>query len=186
MGGCNEALSTFKWGIKMRYLVCVAALAATVAAGPAFAQQAPASAVAKGTVLQSLTLVKQSDLDFGTVAPDLNNPGTVVVDPDTNVRTTTGSVVGLPGGFSRAQFDGSGTAGKTVLITLGQPSGGVIVNGGNSIAAALNLDSVSAAGPRTIPAGGVFSAYVGGTFQIGANQPSGVYSAQFDVTATYQ
>jgi hypothetical protein len=32
----------------------------------------------------------------------------------------------------------------------------------------------------------VYSVYVGGTFGIGANQPSGVYSAQFDVTATYQ
>ena len=61
----------------MRFHVCFAALAATVvAASPAIAQQAPASALAKGTVLQSLTLVRQSDLDFGTVAPDkLNNPG---------------------------------------------------------------------------------------------------------------
>jgi hypothetical protein len=171
----------------MRFHVCFAALAATVvAASPAFAQQAPATATAKGTVLQSLTLVKQTDLDFGTVAPDLNNPGQVVVDPDSGVRTTSGSVTALPGGFSRAQFDGSGTVGKTVQITLGQPAGGVIVNGGNSIPAALALDSASAAPTRSIPAGGVYSVYVGGTFGIGANQPSGVYSAQFDVTATYQ
>lgn len=171
----------------MRFHVCFAALAATVvAASPAYAQQAPASAMAKGTVLQSLTLVQKSDLDFGTVAPDLLNPGQVVVNPDTNTRTTTGAVLTLPGAFSRAQFDGSGTAGKTVQITLGQPSGGVIVNGTNSIPAALNLDTASAAATRTIPAGGVFSVYVGGTFDIGANQASGLYSAQFDVTATYQ
>jgi hypothetical protein len=169
----------------MRYTLLVAALAATVAT-PALAQQAPATANAKGTVLQSLTLVKQTDLDFGTVAPDLNNPGQVVVDADTGVRTTTGSVVALPGAFTRGQFDGSGTAGKTVQITLGQPAGGVIVNGGNSIAAALTLDSASAAPTRTIPVGGVYSVYVGGTFDIAANQASGVYTAQFDVTATYQ
>jgi hypothetical protein len=169
----------------MRYTLLVAALAATVAT-PALAQQAPASANAKGTVLQSLTLVKQTDLDFGTVAPDLNNPGQVVVDADSNVRTTSGSVVALPGAFSRAQFDGNGTAGKTVQITLNQPAGGVILNGTNSINAALALDSLSGGGPRTIPAGGVFSVYVGGTFDIAANQASGVYTAQFDVTANYQ
>jgi hypothetical protein len=73
-----------------------------------------------------------------------------------------------------------------VQITLGQPAGGVIVNGGNSIAAALTLDSASAAPTRTIPVGGVYSVYVGGTFDIAANQASGVYTAQFDVTATYQ
>ena len=169
----------------MRYTLLVAAVAATVAT-PALAQQAPATALAKGTVLQSLTLVKQTDLDFGTVAPDLNNPGQVVIDADSGTRTTAGSVVGLPGVYTRGQFDGSGTAGNTVQITLNQPAGGVIVNGGNSINAVLALDSASAAGPRTIPVGGVFSVYVGGTFDIAANQPSGVYSAQFDVIATYQ
>jgi len=170
----------------MRFHFYVAALAATVVAGPAFAQAAPATAIAKGTVLQSLTLVKQSDLDFGTVAPDSVNPGQVVVDPDSGARTTSGAVVALPGAFSRAQFNGSGTAGKTVQISLGQPAGGVIVNGGNSVAALLTLDSASSATSMTIPVGGVFSVYVGGTFDIAANQPSGVYSAQFDVTATYQ
>jgi Domain of unknown function (DUF4402) len=171
----------------MRFHVCFAALAATVvAASPATAQQAPASALAKGTILQSLTLVQKSDLDFGTVAPDKLLTGTVTVDADTNTRSTTGAVLTLPGAFSHAQFDGSGTAGKTVQITLGQPGGGVISNGTNTIPAALALDSVSAAPTVTIPAGGVYHVYVGGKFDIAADQPSGVYSAQFSVTATYQ
>jgi hypothetical protein len=169
----------------MRYTLLVAAVAATVAT-PALAQQAPATAWAKGTVLQSLTLVQKSDLDFGTVAPDQNNPGQVVIDPDTGVRSTTGSVVGLPGTYTRAQFDGAGTAGKTVQITLGQPAGGVIKSGSNSINAVLTLDSTSAAPTITIPVGGVYSVYVGGAFDIAANQASGLYQAQFNVTATYQ
>ena len=96
-----------KWGIKMRYSLCLAALAATVAtATPALAQQSTATADAKGVVLQSLTLNKISDLDFGTVAGDALNPGTVSIDADTGARSVTGAVVALPSTFGRAQFDG--------------------------------------------------------------------------------
>ena len=171
----------------MRLNVSLAVLAATlVAATPAAAQQAAAQADARGTVLQSLTLVNQTDLDFGTVAPDLNNPGTVSIDADTGVRSVTGGVATLPGATSRAQFDGSGTAGNTVQLTLAQPAGGVICTPGcgNTVGATLNLDSGGTT--RTIPAGGVYSVYVGGDFAIAANQASGVYSAQFDLTAIYQ
>jgi hypothetical protein len=168
----------------MRYTLLVAALAATVAT-PALAQQASATAEARGTVLQSLTLIRQSHLDFGTVAPDALNPGTVSIDADSGARTTGGSLVALPGAFSRAWFQGSGTAGNTVQLTLSQPAGGVIGNGGGStVGAVLNLDSGGAT--RVIPGGGVFNVYVGGNFAIGANQASGIYSAQFDLTAIYQ
>ena len=169
----------------MRFSVSLAAVAATlVAATPAVAQQATATATAKGVVLQSLTLVRTSDLDFGTVAPDVNNPGTVTVDADSGARSTGGAVVALPGTFSRASFDGNGTAGNLVQLTLGQPAGGVISSGSNTVGAVLNLDSGGTS--RTIPAGGTFTVYVGGVFSIAANQPSGLYSATFDLTADYQ
>ena len=170
----------------MRYTLLVAAFAASIAT-PALAQQANATANAKGTVLQALTLVNKSDLDFGTVAPDFSNPDVVSIDANSGARTiANGFVVGLPGLYTRAQFDGNGTPGKTVAVSLGQPAGGVVTSGGNVVAAVLKLDSASAAGPLVIPAGGVFSTYVGGDFTIGANQPSGVYTAQFTVTAVYQ
>jgi hypothetical protein len=38
---------------------------------------------------------------------------------------------------------------------------------------------------RTIGAGGTFDVGVGGVFSIGANQPSGLYKADFEVTAQY-
>src|SRR5437762_7163903 len=81
-----------KWGIKMRYIVSIAALAATlVAATPAMAaSSATATANARGIVLKSLSLTSSSDLDFGTVAADATNPGTVSVDADTGARSTTG------------------------------------------------------------------------------------------------
>lgn len=169
----------------MRFTVALAALAATlVAATPAAAQQAQATATAKGIVLQSLTLVRTTDLDFGTVAPDVATAGTVTVNATTGARSTSGGVVALPGTFSRAQFDGAGTAGNLVQLTLSQPAGGVISSGTNTVGAVLSLDSGGTS--RTIPTGGTFSAYVGGVFSIAASQPSGLYSAQFDLTADYQ
>jgi uncharacterized protein DUF4402 len=171
----------------MRFYLPLAAVAATlVAATPAAAQQATATANAKGIVLQSLTLNWISDLDFGTVAPDTLNPGTVSIDADTGARTTGGAVVALPGAFSRARFDGAGTAGRTVQLTLTQPAGGVICNSAcaNTVGAVLSLDSGGTT--RTIPVTGAYTAYVGGVFSIGANQASGLYTAQFDLTADYQ
>jgi hypothetical protein len=174
-----------KWGTKMRFTLTLAAAAATLAfATPAAAQQAQATATAKGIVLQSLTLVRTSDHDFGTVAPDVTNPGTVAINANTGARATTGSVVALPGAFSRASFDGAGNAGNLVQLTLNQPAGAVISSGTNTVGAVLSLDSAGTT--RTIPAGGTFTVYVGGVFSIAANQPSGLYSAQFDLTANYQ
>jgi hypothetical protein len=172
----------------MRKIAFLAAAAAIlVPAAPSFAQQASDIGWARGVVLQSLTLSKVEDLDFGIVAPDALTAGTVSVDADTGVRSTTGGVVALPGRpVTRAEFDGFGTAGQQVQLTLNQPAGGVITSGGGafSIPATLNLD----AGPtlRTIPAGGQFSVFVGGDFAIAANQHSGLYEAQFDLTADYQ
>src|SRR5947208_16461771 len=84
---------------KMRYTVCLAALAATlVAATPAeAASTATATANARGIVLKSLSLSSTADLDFGTVAADATNPGSVTIDSDTGARTTGGAVVALPG-----------------------------------------------------------------------------------------
>lgn len=169
----------------MRLTITLAALAASVAAAaPAVAQQATDTAEARGVVLQSLTLNRISDLDFGTVAGDVLLPGTVTINANTGARTTGGAVVGLPGAFTRGQFDGYGSPNQTVQLTLTQPAGGVLINGAANIGAVLSLDSAGAT--RTIGATGVFTAYVGGVFNIAANQAAGLYTAQFDLTADYQ
>jgi hypothetical protein len=174
----------------MRYYVSIAALAATlVAATPAMAAStATATANAKGIVLKSLSLTSSSDLDFGTVAADATLPGTVSVNSDTGARTTTGAVVALPGAFGRAQFDGLGDPNANVTLTLTQPAGGVICTGGAacpaSIPAALSLDTGGLT-TRTTDGLGRFTVFVGGTFNIAANQQNGTYSSQFDLTAVY-
>ena len=74
--------------------------------------------------------------------------------------------------------------GNLVQLTLNQPAGGVINSGTNTVGAVLSLDAGGTT--RAIPAGGTFTVNVGGVFSIAANQPSGLYSATFDLTADYQ
>jgi hypothetical protein len=167
----------------MRYTLLVAALAATVAT-PALAQQASATAEARGVVLSPLTLTKVTDLDFGTVAATAA-AGTVSVNADTGIRSVSGGVVAVPSAFSRARFDGLAQAATTVQLTLVPPTGNLLYSGANSIPVS-NMGFDSAGATRVVPAGGSFTAYVGADFDIAANQPNGTYSALFQVTADYQ
>ena len=152
----------------MRLTVGLAALAATlVAATPAFAQLASATAQAKGVVLLPLTLTKTSDLTTGA-------------------RTVSGGVTGvpsLPGG--RAVFQGAGSATQQVDLTLVPPT--VLNSGSNTINVnSMTFNGGGTAKTVTIDNTGAFSVGVGGNFAIAANQANGVYTANFDVTANYK
>lgn len=172
----------------MRYSISLAALAATiVTASPALAQQASAQAEARGVVLQPLTLVKNSDLDFGTVVGSAV-AGTVDIDPDTGARAVTGGVTAVPsfpGG--RGLFTGNGTAGQDVVLTLNAPA--LLISQANPLDTitvnSMTLDNGNAT-TRTIGATGVFQVGVGGNFAIAASQPAALYKANFDLTADYQ
>ena len=144
----------------MRSKIILAALAATAAfASPAMAQTVSTdTAQARGIVLLPLTLTHDDTqpLDFGTV---MASPlaGTVSINADDGSRLVSGGVTAIAldvGG--RAIFNGLGTAGQLVDLTL------------------------------TPPVGGAFVVGVGGEFAIAANQTNGVYSADFTVTAEYQ
>lgn len=174
----------------MRLTICLAALAATAAtATPAFAQavSASANAEARGVVLQPLTLTRVDDLDFGTVISTAA-AGTVVIDADDGSRTVTGGVLAVPsypGG--RGLFTGNGSAGQDVNLTLNAP--GVLVSTTNPLdlvtVNSMYLDSGNSL-VRTIGVSTIFNVGVGGDFGIAANQPNGLYTAQFDLTADYQ
>lgn len=169
----------------MRMNFGIAALAALIVATPAAAQQASATATAKGVVLEPLTLSWVSDLDFGTVAGS-NAAGTVSVDPDSALRSASGGVTLVPSASSRARFDGLGQAGQTVGLTLTPPAGSVLVGPGGATVSVNSMSFDAAGTTRVLPGSGAFTAYVGGTFGIAANQANGTYSALFQVTANYQ
>ena len=173
----------------MRLKICLAALAATVAfASPAYAQVVTdtETAQARGLVLLPLTLTRVDDLDFGTV---LASPvaGSVTINSDSGLRSVAGGVTAVasnPG--QRALFAGAGTANQDVDLTLAAPA--FLVSGANVIAVtSMSFDAGGgAATTRTINATGAFQIGVGGQFAIAANQPNGLYTANFSVTAEYQ
>lgn len=177
----------------MRFHVCLAALAASVAAAsPAIAQVVPPpvtdfdTATARGVVLGAHSLRKSRDLDFGVVAVDPASGGTVsIAASSSGNRSVTGGVTPLTSTTSAAQFDGSAAPNEQVALTLSGAATTVVQDGaGNSIPVALSLDAAGAT--RNADALGGFTVYVGGTFTIAAGQTPGVYSNTFDLTAEYQ
>ena len=175
----------------MRIHVYLAALAASAAvASPAYAQAFPsddAPATARGVVLQQHSLINQSNLDFGIVTTDGVSAGSVTIDASAaGSRASTGGVTLLPSTSSSARFDGLAAPLETVVLTLTPPVGSVLQSAaGDQIT--VNSLSVDAAGlTRTANATGNFTVYVGGDFGLTANQPAGVYSADFNLNAEYQ
>lgn len=177
----------------MRFKLTLAALAATAFASPAMAQTtATATAEARGTILQPLTLTQVQDLDFGTVLSSAT-AGTVTIDSSTGARTVTGGVTAIALDVGqRAEFAGVGTNGQLVEITLTPPAGNVLnrVGGGATILVNLwDLDGGAANDTfqsRTITdVNGAFLVGVGAEFAVAANQTNGLYTANFDVTAQY-
>ena len=173
----------------MRLNICLAALAASVAvASPALAQSVTASAQAeaRGLVLQPLSLTRVDDLNFGTVIAS-TVAGQVTINEDTGARSVSGGVLGVPTApFTRGLFAGAGTAGQQVDLTLTPPAGNILVSGANFLIVSNMVLNNGNSTTRTIDVTGAFQVGVGGTFDIAASQPNGLYTADFDLTAEYQ
>ena len=167
-----------------KLMTLIAASAALAAATPASA--APVAAAPKangrGLILIPLTLSKLQDLYFGTIIPS-NLSGVVTVPADGTAPFATGGTTLLssdPG--YRARFAGAGTTGQLVLINVTNPV--LLANGlgDNVTVLALTMDGPAI---RTIDATRAFNFNVGGILLVNANQPEGIYQADFDVTAQY-
>ena len=155
------------------------------AAVPAAAQVAAINKPeARGLLLRPLSLTRVQDLDFGTlIASGL--PGSVSINASTGARSTFGGVTALPSGSAqRARFAGGGTAGQQVLVMVVPPSVLTNTDTGDTIdVLAMPLDGSPI---RTVASDSTFSVGVGGILSIAANQPEGLYSAEFEVLAQYQ
>lgn len=173
--------------MSIRKLLIAAAVAAIAAPSPALAAVSnTASADGKALLLMPLTLTKIDDLDFGTIVSS-NSSGTVALNATSGARTFAGGVSGVPSAAGHhAYFGGSGTGGQQVVVVVVPPVQLTDINGDTIDVLALTLDN--GGNPiRTIdPTARTFFVGVGGILDIAANQPDGVYSATFQVTANYQ
>lgn len=167
-----------------RLMTLIVSCAALAVATPAAAAPVAASpkAKAQGLILIPLTLNKLQDLYFGTIIPS-NLSGVVTVPADGTAPFATGGATLLtsdPG--YRARFAGAGTTGQLVLITVNNP---VLLS--NGLGDNVNVLALTMDGPaiRTIDPTRAYAFNVGGILMINANQPEGIYQADFDVTAQY-
>lgn len=145
---------------------------------------APTPPPGRALLLIPLTLTKVQDLHFGSVVPS-SSPGTVTIDAATGARSSSPEVTLVPSDVGqRGYFAGAGSVGQQVIMALTPAT--VLTNGVTGDT--LNVQSMSLDGPntRTIAADQTFYVGVGGVIEVGADQPDGIYSSTYDLTADYQ
>lgn len=163
---------------------CVAGLLAALACAPTAAAPAVATARAKVTMLEPLTVLNTAPLSFGNIAPGAV-PGTVTVTPLGDI-VHNGGTTGLGGEVSAATFliTISGSKAAKVgtpkrAITLTRQGGGATMN----VRAFTNIQKKKV---KLDSGADVYEVTVGGTLSVGANQAEGDYLGQFDVTFDHQ
>ena len=150
-------------------------LAITFGATGAFA--ATTSANASATIVAPVTITQNTALNFGTIAPDATNPGTVAINA---LGAQTCATVSCLGGGAAGAFTLAGLPAATVSIStaastsLTGPGAAMSVNGLAPSAASATLGGTGAA---------TFT--VTGTLTVNANQLPGSYTGTYNVTANY-
>ena len=166
---------------KMMLALAAAALGTTSAAAAPVSSPTPPPG--RALLLIPLTLTKIDDLSFGSVVPS-SVSGTVVINATTGARTVAGGVTAMPSDVGqRAYFGGAGSPNQQVIVTVTAPAVLTSAASDTLTVLALTLD-----GPplRTIhPVDRTFFFGVGGIILVGADQPEGVYTSDYDVTANY-
>ena len=145
--------------------------------------QATATASASATIITPITIVKNTDMNFGNVAVSATLAGTVVLDPAGTRAAGGAGGVTLPatiGSVAAASFTVSGQANYTYAITL--PGAQTISSGGN----VMTVDNFSSVPSATGNLGGTGSQTltVGATLNVNAGQAAGTYSNATGVPVT--
>jgi hypothetical protein len=173
----NKLLKTF---------LAVAAVSAIAA--PAMAQSsATQSTTASATIVQPITLTKNSDLAFGTVVKPTSGTNTITIDETTGGRTKTGAgdAALATSSPTRAAFSVGGEGGQTFSITV--PSTATMTRSGGSETLTANLVKTAATGTisGSIGSAGTATFGVGGNYDVSSTTVSGAYSGSFNTTFDY-
>jgi spore coat protein U-like protein len=182
--------------------VCAALVLAWSSLGfsPVHAQNTVATVRAEAIVVAPLALVANEDLNFGRIAPTPAG-GTVTLNPDTNVCTTTGTIVRV-GTCQPAEFSGMGIRRMRLriqiptTITLTRVGGTQTMTVDNvTLDSTPDLVFVGGNGNglgngnrryEIVPNNGIFDFRIGGRLNVGPNQLGGTYNGTFVVTVQYQ
>lgn len=159
-----------------------------LAAAPAFAAPvAPnKNSAATATITPPATLRKLEDLNFGCMI--VTGVGTAVLNPNTDVVTTTGGVTKVGSATTcssySALFEAVSPIKGVVIIRLPKVTSTLTRVGGTETmtAGAWTLDG---SGNRNVPAKEPWAFKVGGTLFVNANQAEGLYVGTFTVDVQY-
>jgi hypothetical protein len=170
------------------FKIALAAAAVSAIAAPAMAQSsATASTTASATIVQPITLTKNSDLAFGTVVKPTSGTNTITINETSGSRSMTGAgdAALATSTTSRAAYSVGGEGGQTFSITV--PATATITRSGGSETLTVNLVKTAATGTisGSIGSAGTASFGVGGNFDVSSTTVSGAYSGSFNTTVAY-
>src|SRR4051794_39518286 len=154
-------------------------LSATAVAAPVPASQ---NASGAASILRPLTILKQSDMDFGELV--VAGAGTAVIDPFSGALSTTGLVTHVGPPARPAVFTTTGSRTSNVHIRIPQsPITLTRVDGTQTMTVSgWTLDGNQ---NRKFPQNAAFNFAVGATLTVAAGQTDGTYLGTFDVTVQY-
>ena len=152
------------------------------AAAPAAPVPATSNATGTATILKPLSVIKQTDLDFGTLV--VGGAGTAIVDPVSGALTVTGLVTSSGTSAHQATFVTTGS--KNSVISIRIPTKAVLLTrvGGTETVSVSNW-TLDGSQNRKIPLTSALGFGVGATITIPATQAPGTYAGLFDVTVQY-
>jgi len=147
------------------------------------AQNSSADATATAALITPLSISKNVDMDFGTLAAG-NTTGTAVLNVSNTITTTTGSVKAITGSPKSAKFTVTGEPNKVVAISY--PSSSITltkVSSTEQLTLGTFTNNIGAA-TQDLGAGGSFEIYLGATLTVPANSPAGTYDSDNNLTVT--
>lgn len=169
----------------MRNSIRLASLAALAAASFTTAAHAADTATASATaeVLSTISVTKDADLSFGTIA--VNGDGTYVLGADGNYTCSAALI--CTGTRNPAAFTVTGTA-ANVGVAAGVDQASIVLTHATDNTKTFTLDNFSIYFPSgNSLVSGTTGFNVGGTLNVtAANAIEGTYTGQFDVTVEYQ
>jgi len=146
------------------------------------------SVSASATIISPITLTKNTDLNFGYIAPGTVAGSVTIVEGATPSRSASNCVIYTSGafsGFTQAQLTVGGNLNAAYSLTI---SSGTVSLTGTGPAMTATLTNTSASGTTTLDATGSDIIYIGGTLDLdnSTNQTAGAYTGSFNVTVDYE
>ena len=145
---------------------------------------------AGAVIVNGLSIIKRQDLDFGTIAPNLTLPGTVLVHRGRNFSSTCSAELTCLEPGNRARYTVVGEPRR--YYTIANPGQIWIEDTANN---RMRVDTFVGAGSgndtswrgwQRLRDSGLTRFNVGAVLHVNPNQPPGMYRGTFTITVEYQ